>query len=204
MCDLVALQDYIDRRSTRPLEALRAEIGRLDVPEARSALVGVLEALEADPPMWGNAEGYRIFAEWEGLKFWLGVILGQCNAITPAYLDWIAHHITVAEWECCKREWRRLDPRDEVESLLGIEHDVGHPVPWPRAICEVVEATGWTLDIISRLHMSQVRAIRSGGKPEERGIQVMPGQSVKEVQRMVRARYHRLMGGNGDGATEGH
>jgi hypothetical protein len=200
VCDLIALQGYIDDRATRPLEALRARLGRLDVPEARDALAGLLDDLEADPPMWGNEAGARFFAEWDGIVFWMGVIIGQCNAITPAFLDWIAHHATEAEWESMKREWRRIDPRDEVESLLGIEGEQGEPVPWPRAICEVVEITGWTLETIANLHMSQIRAIRCGGKQEERGTQVMPGQSVAEVQRMVKARHNRIMGnGNGKG-----
>lgn len=193
--DLIALQGHIDERATRPLEALRAEHGRLDGPEVRGALWGILDGLEDDPPMWGNEAGYRFFADWDGIQFWMGVILGQCNAITPAYLDWIAHHATVSEWEGLKREWRRIDPRMELESLLGIEADEGDPVPWPQAICEVVDATGWTLDVIANLHMSQIRAIRSGGKEEERGTVVMPGQSVAAVQAAVKARYNRMRGG---------
>jgi hypothetical protein len=114
-------------------------------------------------------------------------------------LKLVVARATPAEFQGMMDAWRRSDPMVEVAELLGLPEDEHGPgIPWPQAIAEVVEAAGWTLDYILTLHVSQLTAIRTGGKPKERpgSVAVMPGMGgVKGVMDWVKSRYKRLRGG---------
>jgi hypothetical protein len=173
--DLSRLQAYIEKRSERPLEALLAREDQTSNEERRAALWAVYDVLEGDPPAWGNEAGERIiYQDDEGILFLLGVILRQCDpSMSDDELRDIAFSLSKADFGAILRAWRRANPLDVVEHLLGIDDREPAPsVSLVEAICEVVEATGWTLEQVSTMSMTQIRTIRSGGKERERGVKV--------------------------------
>jgi hypothetical protein len=206
LCDLISLQAFIDKRSRRPMEAFRAEMGRMTEEERGAALWAVYDELDAsDRPMWGNDAGNVVFDCDEGLLHIYSVILRReqpdqthKDYITDAELRLIALRATADEYWAMFRAFRRVDPLEEVVGLLELpdltdlgEED-GAPVPWPKAIAELVELTGWTLEYIKTLTMSQITAIRTGGAQREYGIRVAPkGGGLKEVVAAVKARYRK-------------
>jgi hypothetical protein len=91
--------------------------------------------------------------------------------------------------------WRRVDPLDEIRVLLGIYDQEPGSMSYPEAIAEVIQLTGWSLETIARLHLSQFNLIRSGGKPREHGTPVAPKTGeLAALARQRRARYRRERG----------
>jgi hypothetical protein len=192
--DLVAIQAFIDRRARRPLEEVRGKLDGMTDEERGEALWGVYDALAADPPVWGNQAGWDIMDCAEGLRLIYSVVLRQCQPdLTAEEIELVALRATPEEFFAMDREWRRREPAEEVADMLDLPADEdsgGLPIPWTQAIAEVVELTGWTLEYIYNLHMSQITMIRTGGKRSEVGIKVAPkGGGLKEVVRFMRARW---------------
>lgn len=195
VCDLVAIQAFIDTRAVRPLEAIRGKLDGMTEEERGEALWGVYDALGADPPVWGNHAGWLLMDCDDGLRLIYSTILRQCQPeLTDAEIDMVAIRATADEFFEIYREWRRLDPVDEVSDLLDLppdEDEGGLPIPWTQAIFDVIEITGWTLDYIYTLHMSQITMIRTGGKRKEIGIKVAPtGGGLREIVKFMKARWN--------------
>lgn len=206
LCDLIALQDFIDKRARRPLEELRPKLGTMEPDERGAALWAVYDEIDAsERAMWGNDAGNVIYDCDEGLLHTYAVILRReqpdpthKDYITDAELRLIALRASPEEYWAMFRAFRRADPLEEVTSLLELpdltdlgEED-GPPVPWPKAIAEMVEITGWTLDTIKTLTMGQITAIRTGGAQKEYGIRVAPkGGGLAEVVKAVKSRYRK-------------
>lgn len=200
VADLITLQEWLDKRRGRPLEELRGRLLSMTPAEREDALWAVYDAEDVEPPMWGNAVGLEAYESKEGIFKLFGVVLRGCQPdLGDDELKLVVSRATPAEFQDMMDAWRRSDPMAEVAELLGLPEDEHGPgIPWPQSIAEVVEATGWTLDYIRTLHMSQITAIRTGGKPKERpgSVAVMPGMGgVKGVMDWVKSRYKRLRGG---------
>jgi hypothetical protein len=173
--DLSLLQSYIESRSERPLETFWAREPSLSDEERRAALWAVYDVLDGDPPSWGNKAGEDIlYGDDEGILFLLGVILRQCEpTLSKEEVSAIADSLSREDFGAILRAWRRADPLDTVETLLGIDDRTPGPTrTLVEAICEVVENTGWTLEQVSTMSLTQIRTIRSGGKERERGVAI--------------------------------
>jgi hypothetical protein len=88
-----------------------------------------------------------------------------------------------------------VTPLDEVEALLGFDRSGsgGEPITWRQAVVEVVEAyPAYTLEAVGRLTVAQVRALRTGGRPELRAVPAVPtgGRTLQQMVKEARRKFH--------------
>lgn len=203
LADLVDLSEWMEGRWECPLEALRPSLGTMDDRARRDALRGVWDACEAGPPTWGTDEGMRMLATAEGIARTFVVILRTHQpGLTLEEIREVAEATTPEEYGEMLAAWRRVEPIDELSAMLGMDQgDRGRPIGWAQAVCELCEATGWTLDYALTLTLGQIRTFRSGGKPIERGMAVAPGTNLRERVREMRS---RMFGGpDKEGGSDG-
>jgi hypothetical protein len=187
---LADLQAYVDRRCPDPLEGLRERLVDMDPEGRRVALVAAYAKAEQGPPAWGWP------ADDDGHRHFVLVALARHNpGFGPADAAAVVERVAAPEYAALWRVARGITPLDEIEALLGLSTSPdGAPITWTQAVVEVAEAfPGWTLEQIGGLTISQVRALRSGGKPEIRGVPLRPtkaGQTLKDMVREARAKFH--------------
>ena len=190
LSDLAELSEWMERRWESPLEALRPSLDGLDGRARLDALRGIWDACEAGPPTWGTDEGMRMLATAEGIAQTFVTILRRHQpGMTLDEIQQVAEATTPEEYGEMLSAWRRVEPIDELSAMLGMdEGDRGRAIGWAQAVCELCEATGWTLDYALTLTLGQIRTFRGGGKPIERGVAVAPKTNLTERVREMRAR----------------
>jgi hypothetical protein len=95
--------------------------------------------------------------------------------------------ITPAEWDAFDRIAWNADPWDEAAGAIDAEIGVVLPMPrtersdWQLGIARLVEVTGWTLETIGGLYLSQwATMLRLGGKPEHPVVEPKRGEGMTE------------------------
>jgi len=140
------------------LPLLRAE-ALLDTAARHAALRAAYHAAEADVDLSDihTAEGLT-------LVLWLALRRGQRFSRAEAVS--VAAKLTMADWRIvCRVAWW-LDPLDETVAAIDRENeaywspDQPGKGDWPELIAAVSLATGWSLDRIGNLTLSQWDAIR--------------------------------------------
>jgi hypothetical protein len=198
--DLVDLQDFLDRRWESPLEAIRPKLGAMDDRERKAALRGLWAACEAGPVRWGTDAAAKAFRTAEGILETFRIVLRIHHPeLTLDQVTEIASRTTPEEFDAMLSSWRRIDPIDELAWMLGMDEGAGKgSIGWAQAVCELCETYGWTLDYVMTLTLRQISTVRSGGKPQEKGIAVKPGTNLRDRVRAMRRELY------GDGhATNG-
>ena len=100
------------------------------------------------------------------------------------------------EYDAMVRALVRTDPRDEVARLLGLDDGPkGRPLSWPEVIVEVATTLGRMPHELGAMTLSQLRAVRSGGKPREVGVELVPGKGL--ARRLAAARVRMFGAGSG-------
>jgi hypothetical protein len=196
LAQLADLQAFEDRRWPDPLEGVRDRLGAMDPESRRAALVAAYDVAEGGPPAWRGP------ADDEGLRHFLATVLKAHNpGLTGADVDHAFAEATAAEYAALCRASHGVTPLDEVEELLGVHRrDPGEPIGWSRAVVELMEAyPALTIEAVGGLTISQVRALRTGGKAEVRGLPVSPGRGLKEMLARSRAKFHGPESGKGAG-----
>lgn len=146
----------------------------LQDPEARkAALCRAYLAVEADPGHgFGSKAVDEVLATPEGavLQLWLSLRqahpkFGQADAIE------LLGQVTAEQWHDFTAWAWNVDPLDELagalDRLIGVtlpEGEAPTGSDWERAVGDVIEKTGWTLDEIKALTLGQWDAIRRGGE----------------------------------------
>lgn len=217
LADVIDLQEFIERRSVSPLEASWDELGRLDGRARAATLYGILDRLEEYPPLYGKSDGFRVLDCAEGIFEMFRVILrwshpeldvADENGRYPS-IEALAGAVNDspngrAEYAEMKRVWRRATQAEEVSLMLGIGAvGVGDEIGWPKAIFEVIQATGWTFGYIEGLTLSQFKTVRTGGNPVDVGQQVAPRTNLKAVVKARRAARLAALGDNQQGVKDG-
>ena len=91
----------------------------------------------------------------------------------------------------------RTAPRDEVARLLGLDDGPkGKPLSWPEVIVEVATTLGVMPHELGAMTISQLRAVRTGGKPREIGLALVPGEGLG--RRLAEARRRMFGAGSGE------
>lgn len=192
--DLATLQADLDARTPDPLGDVRGRLAGMEAEERRVALVAAYAAAEQGPPAWTGPQD-----DIGGLEF-LRVALSRHNpGLTAADVERAFAEATSEEFLAILRACQGVTPLDECEAWLGLDRSgAGTPIPWAQALCEVLEAyPGYTLDSLGDLTLTQVRALRAGGRPEVRAVPVKvgPGRDLKTLVREARAKFHGPGGG---------
>lgn len=182
------LQAYADRAWADPLEGLRDRLGGMEPEERRLALVAAHGLAEVGPPAWGWP------ADDDAHRHFVLVALAPHNpGFTEADAAFVVERVEPGEYAALWRVTRGVTPLDEIESWLGLDRSGGggEPITWRQAVVEVCEAyPAYTIEAVGRLTVSQVRALRTGGKPEVRGVPVRPGTDLKTMVREARKKFH--------------
>lgn len=190
LAQIADLQADADARRPDPLEGLRGRLDGMEAEPRRLALVAAHAAAEAGPPAWGWP------ADDAGHAHFVLVALGPHNpGFTPADAAAVVERVEPEEYAALWRVARGITPLDEVEALLGVDRSGGSgaAITWAQAVCELMEAyPGLSLAAIAGLTLGQVRALRSGGRDEVRGVPAVPtsGRSLKQMVAEARAKFH--------------
>jgi hypothetical protein len=194
--DLADLQAPLDRAWPDPMDGLRDRLGAMGEDERRAALREAHARAEEGPPSWAAPETDA------GLRHFLRVALSRHNpGLTGDDIGGVFDRITPGEYAALLRTCRGVTPLDEAEAWLGLDrHGGGEPITWTQAVVEVCEAyPGWTIAQVGALTVSQVRALRAGGRPEVRGVPVRPGMDLKTMVREARRKFHGPDSATGSG-----
>jgi hypothetical protein len=186
-----------------PLDAIRDKIDGPDHTDREKALWAAYDVLMTPRVTWGSPEARPHFRSEAGIEQQARVILrwhhpevANHDDTLRALLNMVSRENAVDYWTMV-RAWLRLNPLDEVKSLLGIDDREPGSMSYPEAIAEVIQMTGYDLDRIALLHLSQFNLIRSGGKPHDPGTRVAPKSGeLGALARQRRERYRREKGGD--------
>lgn len=189
LCDVVALQDWLDKGCGSPLDSIRSSLPVMSPTEQRNALEAAWEIATAGPPVWGEERGDLAYNTGAGIVQIFRVILRNHQPeLTDAEIEDIAEKSTMDEYMAMRRVWRRMNPVEEIEWMLNIHPlSEGGEITWAQAIVELAEETGWTLEYIKSLTFSQFRLMRSGGKPREPGGTPVVNPKGGKLKAMVAA-----------------
>lgn len=191
--DLADLQAWLASRWPDPMAGLRDSLDGMGEDDRRAALRAALAEAEAGPPTWADDRGRDLLCTGEGILEVFRIALRRHHpGLAGDALVAVAERTSPAEYAALRRRLYGVNAVDEVEAAFGASRPGGgEPIPWAQALCEVAEAyPGWTLAYIGSLTLSQVRAVRRGGKPEIRGVPVEPGMDLKRMVREARRKFH--------------
>lgn len=163
---LAELQQWVDARTPDPFAGVWPLVYGADALQGEERWRAVREALDAapSPVEWDDTEGSGMLATIEGLAF--TVWLGCRPEVSPEQAVRIVVAATGPEIAAFRRAFYGVDPRHELYVVLfaGMLSEGGPPATWGEAICQIAEATGWTLPQIYDLTLAEFGMIRRGGK----------------------------------------
>lgn len=197
--DMVAIQDWLEDHWTSPLEGLGASRSDLEGPGRAKVLLGIWDALEEGPPLFGSERANQYLDTEAGALKVLEVVLRNHHPELDGFqIAAIRESMTQGQYSALLAAWRRPDATYEVARELGFlpqELEHGPAIGWPELIAEVCAEYGWTLDYVYGLSLSQIRTLRRGGKPIEYGTPVRPKTTLKETMMARRKQIEALEGG---------
>ena len=162
--DLADLEALAFANWSNPAESLPDK--DVDTPEHRQALRDALDLAEAGPPPWRTTDNHQL-ASVTTLVFLRAVL--RAHELTNDDLVALARTLTPKQWQRLYRVAWGVDPVREIvqriDTFLGFPPDAGDGVPWGRAIAELIEQTGWTLEVIGQIPLPALNLLRNGGKP---------------------------------------
>lgn len=163
--DLADLESLAFATWPNPAESLPR--GNANTPEHRQALRDALDAAEAGPPSW-NGSANPVLATTASVTL-LRACLRDHPGMTEEILQSLASQMTSEHWKRVYRVAWGIDPAREIiqriDDLLGFPPEPMAGVPWARAIADLAETTGWTLDAITHMSLAAINLMRNGGKP---------------------------------------
>ena len=198
--DIADLQAFLDAGYPDPIPGLRESTEGMEAGARRSALLAAYEAAKVGPPCWSDAEGTRRLLADDGFAELVRVALRHHQpSLTAEEIKAIAKHTTFPEYDGLMRALIRSDPREEIARMLGMRNEPGRTViTWPEAIVEVATMLGRMPHELGSLTLSEFRAVRTGGKPKEVGIPLVPGPGLRK--RLAEAKLRVF--GSDDGTEE--
>ena len=163
--DLADLESLCYASWPNPAESLPEILA--DSPEARQGLREAMDAAEAGPPTWSTTADPQL-ASATTLVF-LKAVFRAHDGVTEDDLRTLASQLTHKQWARIYRVAWGADPAREIltriDTLIGFPPEPSDGVPWAQAIADLVEQTGWTLDVIGQLSLPAINCLRNGGKP---------------------------------------
>jgi hypothetical protein len=177
------------RTTQSPTALLDAASIEPDAARKGRLLAQAYDAADADELDLASPEVMAEVGSAEGLA----QLLLMAVTPTPSPDDALALAVLLSpsEWARVNRAAWGTRPRDEAEraidQLIGVTWPVGvrEPHAMGKAVWTVAEATGWTVNEIGAMTLSQWNVARSGGEPPSEGFDPPTGVSWREMEGAV-------------------
>lgn len=164
--DIADLEAMHDDRAGDPLEGLRPRLPTLRGPERREAILAAYDAITGGYQWSGPGTGAG------GLLDLFAVALRRHQpGMTPDDAAAVAMATTQDEYGALIRALYAVTGMQEIHALLGMEESAGgEPITMTQAIVETATQFGYTPRQMGAMTPTQMRILRSGGRPPEWGV----------------------------------
>lgn len=172
--DLADLQAWLDREHGSAADGLAERIAGLPQVEADALLFDAMERASDGPPSWDSAEGQaRLNGTPGGVLAFLGVALRR--SMTPEeFADLIESRPDFDEIDAVRRVFYGVTDARRIACLLGVppasRSDADRRTTLTKAVVKFAEGTGWTLDAIAELTISQFGTVIRGGETDDGSV----------------------------------
>ena len=169
--DLAAFQAYLERQYPHPLEKHRLELATLEGADRRKLLNRLDYQDYHWPPIFGhsNESTHTFKYTYEGLSYWLAVVLGKSNnAFGAEEASSLAERITANELLELEKIAYCITSAMELRQLIDDPtpgDDEGPPDKpnYGAMIDEISRDHGWSYEEIGELTLSQFQVARRKG-----------------------------------------
>ena len=189
--DVAKFQAWLAVFKPCPLEVVQPELEQLADGDRRERLAQIYLDCEQWPIRYGTPEAARAFSTRIGCEYWLTIVFERAiPRPMPATIADLVTELSAEDWTKLTRLVYELDPLDAIVGMFEPQAAVEESINWAEAIADVVEATGWTIEQIGDLTLSQWHTIRTGGKAERGQLEALPGETWQETSERRRRLFY--------------
>ncbi|MGE4196030.1 MAG: hypothetical protein AB7G11_02755 [Phycisphaerales bacterium] len=185
-----------------------------DPDQRRQAFRDLYAEAEAAQDAFGSDALRKLMGSFAGMtvQLWLSLRQRRQPALDrrrarQADVVALADTLTEPEWQLVDRVIWARDPLDALARLIDAELDIAFtprpeiPFPggWSKSVMNLISDTGWTLEQVGRITMSQLGEFAWMGEGEGKEHPYANATlSLTREQRLLRSRFHKgLLNGNG-------